>query len=29
MKIQLIRNAMLRVQYNGRLFIIDPFLAAK
>ena len=29
MKIQLIRNATLRVHYNGRLFIIDPFLAAK
>ncbi len=29
MKIQLIRNATLRVTYNGRLFIIDPFLAAK
>jgi len=29
MKIQLIRNATLRVTYNGRLFLVDPFLAAK
>ncbi|HRQ40019.1 MAG TPA: MBL fold metallo-hydrolase [Chloroflexota bacterium] len=29
MQIQLIRSATLRVRYNGRLFIIDPFLAAK
>ncbi|MBX3059694.1 MAG: MBL fold metallo-hydrolase [Anaerolineae bacterium] len=29
MKMQLIRSATLRVNYNGRLFIIDPFLAAK
>ncbi len=29
MQIQLIRSATLRVNYNGRLFIVDPFLAAK
>lgn len=29
MKIQLIRNATLRVTVNGRLFLVDPFLAAK
>jgi L-ascorbate metabolism protein UlaG (beta-lactamase superfamily) len=29
MKVKLIRSATLRVNYNGRLFIIDPFLAAK
>ena len=29
MKIQLIRNATLRVTYNGCLFLVDPFLAAK
>jgi L-ascorbate metabolism protein UlaG (beta-lactamase superfamily) len=29
MQIQLIRNATLRVTYAGRLFLIDPFLAAK
>ncbi|MCA9896803.1 MAG: MBL fold metallo-hydrolase [Anaerolineales bacterium] len=29
MKIQLIRNATLRVRFNGRLFLVDPFLAAK
>ncbi len=29
MKVQLIRSATLRVTVNGRLFIIDPFLAAK
>ncbi|MCL4263982.1 MAG: MBL fold metallo-hydrolase [Anaerolineae bacterium] len=29
MQIQLIRSATLRVTVNGRLFIIDPFLAAK
>lgn len=29
MQIQLIRNATLRVRYNGRLFLVDPFLAAK
>jgi L-ascorbate metabolism protein UlaG (beta-lactamase superfamily) len=29
MDMQLIRSATLRVVYNGRLFLIDPFLAAK
>lgn len=29
MQIQLIRSATLRVRYNGRFFIVDPFLAAK
>jgi L-ascorbate metabolism protein UlaG (beta-lactamase superfamily) len=29
MQIQLIRNATLRVQYGGHLFVIDPYLAAK
>ena len=29
MEIQLIRNATLRINYAGRQFIIDPFLAAK
>jgi len=29
MEIQLIRNATLRVRYNGRLFLIDPFLGDK
>ena len=29
MKIQLIRNATLRVEYGGHLFVVDPFLAAK
>lgn len=29
MEIQLIRNATLRVRFNGRLFLVDPFLAAK
>ncbi|MDX1522433.1 MAG: MBL fold metallo-hydrolase [Anaerolineae bacterium] len=29
MKLQLIRNATLRLTYNGHLFIIDPYLAAK
>jgi L-ascorbate metabolism protein UlaG (beta-lactamase superfamily) len=29
MKIQLIRNATLRVTVNGRLFLVDPFLAQK
>ena len=29
MKLKLIRNATLRVRFNGRLFLVDPFLAAK
>jgi L-ascorbate metabolism protein UlaG (beta-lactamase superfamily) len=29
MQIQLIRNATLRVQYGGHLFVVDPYLAAK
>ena len=29
MEIQLIRNATMRIQYAGHLFITDPFLAAK
>lgn len=29
MKLQLIRNATLRVTFNGRLFLVDPFLAAR
>ena len=29
MKIQLIRNATLRLNYDGHLFVVDPYLAAK
>lgn len=29
MKVQLIRNATLRVEYGGHLFVVDPFLSAK
>ncbi len=29
MKVQLIRNATLRVEYGGHLFVVDPFLAAR
>lgn len=29
MQIQLIRNATLRVEYGGRTFVVDPYLAAK
>jgi L-ascorbate metabolism protein UlaG (beta-lactamase superfamily) len=29
MELQLIRNATMRLRYNGRLLLLDPFLAAK
>jgi len=29
MKVQLVRNATLRVEFGGHLFVVDPFLAAK
>ena len=29
MKVQLVRSATLRVEYNGHLFVVDPYLAAR